>query len=455
MQAFFKDKARVLRQGQTEAFLRFVLFAQDGRVLVEAVEFLGQIEQVVRDDGRAELVGRLTHRVAVGQQALNQLAFLVGQRYVGRVECKQRLLRRGGRAGRGVELAAERADARVRVLDERAGIAVEVDGFLWIEQHVLDRIHFEQEVFECAQRQRAVKRARFRFGQLGRLAERFGCLAGRAFHLVHQVVGIHHRALARFHLAFGQFHHAVGEVDDFVAPGIAEFFQHPFQHVEMVVLFVAHHVNQPVGLPFLVAQSSRAQVLRHIDRSAVFAQQQFLVQALVAQVGPHRAVFLADEHAVGQAFLHNSLARQIGLRFVIGLVEVDAQAVVSLLETLVNPAVHHVPKVERLLVTGFPQPQHFPRLQHQRRLVFGFVLLDFFSLHDGLGLFGQFLAEHDVVFAHEVVALHAGGGRRFAARKQFPREHGFADMDAAVVDQIDFLDVFAGTFQDFGHRPTQ
>jgi len=53
---------------------------------------------------------------------------------------------------------------------------------------------------------------------------------------------------------------------DVVAPvGIAQLFQHQFQHLEMVVLLVAHDIDHVVELVILEAAEGRAQILRHVD----------------------------------------------------------------------------------------------------------------------------------------------------------------------------------------------
>ena len=53
----------------------------------------------------------------------------------------------------------------------------------------------------------------------------------------------------------------------------------------MIVLFVAHHVNHLVDGEILIAELSRADVLGHVDGSAVSAEQQLMVETVACQVG--------------------------------------------------------------------------------------------------------------------------------------------------------------------------
>jgi len=63
--------------------------------------------------------------------------------------------------------------------------------------------------------------------------------------------------------------------------------------------------------------------------------------------------------------------------------------------------------------------------------------------------------ELHVVFAHEVIALHARRGGRFAVAVELPRQHRLADVDAAVVHQIGFDDRVAVRREDLRHGVPQ
>ena len=86
-----------------------------------------------------------------------------------------------------------------------------------------------------------------------------------------------------------------------VAPvGIPQFLEHQLEHLEVVVLFVAHDIDHVVELVILEAAVGRAQILRHVDRSPVAAQQQFLVQPVGREVDPDRIVGTAVENTLAE-----------------------------------------------------------------------------------------------------------------------------------------------------------
>ena len=240
-----------------------------------------------------------------------------------------------------------------------------------------------------------------------------------------------------------------------IAPvGVAQFLEHQFQHLEVVVLLVAHDVDHVVELIVLEAAESRAEVLRHVDRRAVAAQQQFLVQSVGREVDPHRIVGTAVEDTLFKPLLDERLAQQVGLRLVIDLVEIDAQRLVGHVEALVNPAVHRLPERVHLGVPGLPLAQHLLRLEHDRGVFLGLVLR--LSLRDQLpDLRLVVFVELHVVLAHEVIALHHRRCRGFAVSVELPRQHRLADVDAAVVHQIGLDDRMAVGLENLRHGVTQ
>ena len=211
-------------------------------------------------------------------------------------------------------------------------------------------------------------------------------------------------------------------MDQVLAPGKAQAVEQDGKHLEVVVLLIAHHIDHFVDGIFLESQVGCADVLGHIDRSAIASEQHFLVQTVFSEICPDRTIFFSEEEAFFQSFQHFVLAKQVGVRFVIDFVEADAQGPVSLVKTGIDPLVHHVPQGADFLVAGFPGTQHGMGLGHQGRgsLGFGLGLL--------LGLFVQtvvigrqqaldfglvVLVESHIAVAYQVVALLAaalGGG---------------------------------------------
>ncbi len=115
-------------------------------------------------------------------------------------------------------------------------------------------------------------------------------LACALYHLVHEVVGVDHCALAALHLAFGELDHAVGEMHKVLAPLESEAVEQQRQHLEVVVLLVAHDVNHLVDGEILVAQFGGADILGHVYRGTVGAEQELVVESGVGEVGPYRAI---------------------------------------------------------------------------------------------------------------------------------------------------------------------
>ena len=145
--------------------------------------------------------------------------------------------------------------------------------------------------------------------------------------------------------------------------------QHEFQHIEVVVLLVADHVNHLLRFELFVTQLGGAQVLRHIHGGAVFAEQHFLVQSFVGEVYAHGAVFMAIEHAFIESLLHQRFAQQVGVGFVVGLVEMDTQTLVGGIETSIHPLVHGLPQLAHFFVAGFPLAEHLASFQHNGGLL--------------------------------------------------------------------------------------
>lgn len=54
---------------------------------------------------------------------------------------------------------------------------------------------------------------------------------------------------------------------------VSQLLEDQLEHLEMVVLFVAHYVDHFVQPVLLEPAERRAEILRHIDRCAVAAQQ--------------------------------------------------------------------------------------------------------------------------------------------------------------------------------------
>ena len=133
-----------------------------------------------------------------------------------------------------------------------------------------------------------------------------------------------------------------------------------------------------------------------------------------------------------------------------------AHAAVRLVEPVDDPFVHGGPQGADFGIARLPLAEHFLRLPAE----FGFEEEIVGGLVGELGmrglqlfdLVGQHLVELDVVIADVVVALDPGLFRRDAVSGQLVGEHGFADVDAAVVDEVDRHHVVSGARHHAGER---
>ena len=89
-----------------------------------------------------------------------------------------------------------------------------------------------------------------------------------------------------------------------LAPTEAETVEQQGKHLKMIVLFVTHHINHAVDGIILETEFGGADILSHIHRCAVAAEQQLLVQTGVGKVGPYRTILLAEHYAFLKPFEH-------------------------------------------------------------------------------------------------------------------------------------------------------
>jgi len=62
--------------------------------------------------------------------------------------------------------------------------------------------------------------------------------------------------------------------------------QRQCQHLEVIVLFIAHHVDMAVKVVIIIPYYCGAQVLSHIDRGTVRPEQELLVEPVCSEVDP-------------------------------------------------------------------------------------------------------------------------------------------------------------------------
>ena len=230
----------------------------------------------------------------------------------------------------------------------------------------------------------------------------------------------------------------------------------------MVVLFVSHHVDHLVDGEVLEAQLGCADVLGHIHAGTVGAQQELLVESLLGEVGPHRTVGTAVEEAFLESLLHLLLTFEVGLAFVVYLVKRHAQCLVGLVEALIHPLVHLLPKCAHLGIALLPLHQHLVCFADEGCLLLG-LFLGLLLCHtlghvlrlEFLHLFAVMLVECHVVVTDEMVALLAARLGRLAVSPAQPGQHALADVYASVVHDIGLHHLVTVGLHDVCQGPTQ
>ena len=232
--------------------------------MVELVERLCQLIAVVGDAARRVVLASLLYSRTELVELLYKLNLLLVERHcVGESSRDADAL--------SLSLAQDRADTSVCVLDERTGVAVEVDRLLRVEEHVLASVNLEDEVLQCAKTHDACNLVALLLAHVLELAQLLACLLGVSHHCCNQVVCVYDSALAALHLAVRQLHHTVREVYELLAPLEAEAVEQDRKHLEVVVLLVAHDVYHLVDGEVVEAHLGCADVLSHVHAGAVAA----------------------------------------------------------------------------------------------------------------------------------------------------------------------------------------
>ena len=231
-----------------------------------------------------------------------------------------------------------------------------------------------------------------------------------------------------------------------VGPFESQLLEDQFQHLEVVVLLVADHIDVRVKVIFSETPFGRSQILGDVNRRSVRTDEQFPVKSVGREVAPDGAVRILHEHAHIQSLLNQLLTKKIGLGLVVDLVESDSESLVGLVEALEHPAVHPGPKVADLLVAGLPFLEHLMGFLEARGLLLGGLLV-----HSPGNQLLDFLLV-DVVESHvhipdKMVALNPRGLRSRAVADLQPCEHGLADVHSPVVDKSSLDHVVAAGLQ--------
>ena len=262
-----------------------------------------------------------------------------------------------------------------------------------------------------------------------------GLFVGIGYHGCHEVVGIYDSAFAALHLAVGEFDHAVGEVDETLTPLEAEFVEQDGEHLEMVVLLIAHHIDHLVDGEVLETELGGADVLCHIDGGAIGTKKEFFVESFCREVSPHGAIFATIEEAFLQPFHHLFLAFEVGVRLVVYLVETYAHHLVGLIKSSIDPLIHLLPETAYFRVALLPLDEHLMGFLDEGSLLFGLLFVHA-QCNQFLDFFAVMLVEGYIVVAYEVVTLLARGFRCLTVAPFEPCQHALTDVDTAVVHDV-------------------
>ena len=148
------------------------------------------------------------------------------------------------------------------------------------------------------------------------------------------------------------------------------------------------------------------------------------------------------------------LAQHVGVGLVVVAVKAHAQTAVGLVESVVHPSVHRRPQAAHLGVACFPLAEHFLNLEHARGLRLGRFFVKALS-HEFAHLAPEFLVKAHVKIADKVVAFFACGIGSDSAPELLPRPHALANVDAAVVHNLNLNHFAAAGLEDAAHAVPQ
>ena len=405
--------------------------------MIELIVLLNEVIHIVGNLRRTvAATGFSNHTREIGK-SLNERNLLVVWCYIGNL---------GLHSSLGC-LAKKRLNACVGVLDKRSGVSIEVNRLLRVERHILARINLQNEVFKRTQTYDACNLGSLSLRNVVELAHLSRNLACIGNHLVHKIIGINHSALTRLHLALRKLYHTIGEVHKVLAPLESELVEQKRKHLEVVVLLIAHHVDHLVDGIVLIAEFCSTDILSHIHRSAIAAEQKLMVESVTGEVGPHRAIFAAIHDALIESFEHLLLTFKISVALVVYLIEINAKTLVGLIKSGINPLIHHAPHTADTLITCFPLLEHLASLLHKRRSLLR-LLIAHTLLLEGLQLRLIVLVEEHIKVADEVVALLSGSFRRNTIAPLLPSKHRLTDVNTAVIHNICFHHLIAISLHD-------
>ena len=133
------------------------------------------------------------------------------------------------------------------------------------------------------------------------------------------------------------------------------------------------------------------------------------------------------------------------------MVKVDPHALISFGKSGKDPGIHLFPEGADFRVAGFPFSEHLlcgaSQFGFKEKFIFIFVCPFRMCLTHSVDLFGKLGVELHIEVPHQMIPLLAAAFGGDALAETLVSKHGFADVDATVVDQIDLNYLMTDTLE--------
>ena len=222
------------------------------------------------------------------------------------------------------------------------------------------------------------------------------------------------------------------------------------EHLEVVFLLITNDIHHLVDRVVLEAQFGGTDILGHIYGCAVGTKKELLVESVLREVSPNRAIFAAVEIALGKTAFYFTFAHEISVAFVVDFVKTYAHLRICLVKTRIYPLVHLLPEGTHFRVVLLPFDEHGLCLFDEWCLFLSGLLVHALR-HEFLDLSFVLYIKAHIVVANQVVTFLAAILRCLAIAELLPCEHRLADVNTTVVDDIHRLaDVNTTVVDDIG-----
>ena len=111
----------------------------------------------------------------------------------------------------------------------------------------------------------------------------------------------------------------------------------------MIILLVSYGIDHSVNMKIFYSLDGRTYVLSHVNRGTVTSKHDLLIKSVGSKINPHAAVILTIKNTFFKTFGNHIFSKEIGVAFVIILVEIHPELLISLLEPIIHPLVHGLP----------------------------------------------------------------------------------------------------------------